>query len=89
MVIVECDAYLGDPVYPLLWIRNGSAISPDSNNQKHLTIINIDYEDEGIYHCAFNVFGEPIIANILVTVMPLQGKCPLSCRYTNPASSME
>ena len=65
---IECDAYLGDPVYPLVWVRNGTAISPDSDNQKTLTIVNIDNKHAGTYECRFNAFGESIIASIIVNV---------------------
>ena len=65
---IECNAYLGDPVYPLVWVHNGMAISPDSDNQKTLTIVNINDEHAGIYKCGFNVLGKPIIASITVTV---------------------
>lgn len=67
-VVVECDAYLGDPAYELLWIRNETLISPDSSNQKTLTITNIGHEHAGIYQCGFNVLGRDDIISIIVNV---------------------
>lgn len=68
MVVVECASFTGDPGYPLLWIRNGMRIQPDSNNQKTLTIINIDDEHAGVYECGFNVLGKLITASIMVNI---------------------
>ena len=79
---MECDAYLGEPpVYPLSWIRYRMEISPDTYDRNTITIINIDYEDAGIYECGFNVLGRAITAFITVTVHEIN----IICRPPSPS----